>query len=97
MYVGVVDGTLLALAGLKRLGMKELASSSEILTWDQMLPAVAQGAIGIQCRAGDKEIMDILDKLNSRRKLPHANSCPSRILTRRTFAFSRHDCEMRRL
>jgi hydroxymethylbilane synthase len=57
----------LALAGLKRLGMNNLASSSEILTWDQMLPAVAQGAIGIQCRTDDKDIFAILEKLNDRK------------------------------
>lgn len=48
---GVVQATLLALAGLKRLSMTEHVSS--ILSIDDMLPAVAQGAIGIACRSDD--------------------------------------------
>lgn len=38
----VVDATLLALAGLKRLNMDEVIADSQIITWDEMLPAVAQ-------------------------------------------------------
>jgi hydroxymethylbilane synthase len=45
---GAVDATLLALAGLKRLG--KAAAVSEILEPEAMLPAVAQGAIGIETR-----------------------------------------------
>ena len=48
---GVVDATLLALAGLKRLDMTDCITT--ILEEDDMLPAVAQGAIGIACREGD--------------------------------------------
>jgi hydroxymethylbilane synthase len=48
---GVVDATLLAMAGLRRLGLADRVSSS--LEPEEMLPAVAQGAIGITCRAGD--------------------------------------------
>lgn len=44
----MVQATLLALAGLKRLNMTENVTS--ILSIDDMLPAVAQGAIGIACR-----------------------------------------------
>jgi len=47
-----VDATLLAYAGLKRMDMADEATS--ILEWDEMLPAVAQGAIGIQCREDDE-------------------------------------------
>jgi len=57
-----VDATLLAKAGLNRRGMTE--HSTAVLEWDQMLPAVAQGAIGIQCREGDEAIMRYLDALN---------------------------------
>jgi hydroxymethylbilane synthase len=60
----VVDATLLALAGLKRLGMDEVISASQTITWDDMLPAVAQGAIGIQCRTGDTKILAYLAALN---------------------------------
>jgi hydroxymethylbilane synthase len=48
---GEVDGTLLALAGLKRLGLA--AHATEILPLDHFLPAAGQGAIGIACRAAD--------------------------------------------
>ncbi len=64
MLLGAVDATLLALAGLKRLGMKDLIENSQILDWDEMLPAVSQGAIGIQCRSDDVEILQYLSVLN---------------------------------
>jgi len=59
---GIVDATLLAKAGLNRMGMTEHITT--VLEWDEMLPAVAQGAIGIQCREGDETIMKYLDALN---------------------------------
>lgn len=52
---GVVQATLLALAGLKRLNMTENVTS--ILPIDDMLPAVAQGAIGIACRSNDDKMV----------------------------------------
>tara|TARA_R110002073_G_scaffold1471_8_gene10185 strand:- start:7894 stop:8853 length:960 start_codon:yes stop_codon:yes gene_type:complete len=48
---GVADCTFLAMAGLNRLGMTHVASSA--MTPEDMLPAVAQGAIGIERRAND--------------------------------------------
>jgi hydroxymethylbilane synthase len=48
---GEVDATLLALAGLRRVGMESAASG--VLDPEEMLPAVAQGAIAIECRADD--------------------------------------------
>jgi hydroxymethylbilane synthase len=59
---GVVDATLLAIAGLKRMGMEGCATS--ILDWDEMLPAVAQGAIGIQCRSDDERSLAYIMALN---------------------------------
>ncbi|CAN1325478.1 Porphobilinogen deaminase, chloroplastic [Linum perenne] len=59
---GVVDATLLALAGLKRLNMTENVSST--LSIDDMLPAVAQGAIGIACRTNDDKMAEYLASLN---------------------------------
>ena len=44
LAAGEVDATLLALAGLKRLGLAEKATA--MLSTDEMLPAVAQGALG---------------------------------------------------
>jgi len=48
---GVADATLLALAGLRRLG--EDTGTMAVLTPGEMLPAVGQGALGIECRIGD--------------------------------------------
>lgn len=48
---GEVGGTLLALAGLKRLGLSHRASC--LLSVDEFLPAVGQGAIGITTRSED--------------------------------------------
>ncbi|KAG6767183.1 hypothetical protein POTOM_028365 [Populus tomentosa] len=59
---GVVKATLLALAGLKRLNMTENVTS--ILSLDDMLPAVAQGAIGIACRSNDDKMVNYLASLN---------------------------------
>ncbi|KAE9457175.1 hypothetical protein C3L33_10910, partial [Rhododendron williamsianum] len=59
---GVVQATLLALAGLKRLNMTENVTS--ILSMDDMLPAVAQGAIGIACRSNDDKMAEYLASLN---------------------------------
>ncbi|KAJ7961781.1 Porphobilinogen deaminase chloroplastic [Quillaja saponaria] len=59
---GVVQATLLALAGLKRLNMTENVTS--ILSIDEMLPAVAQGAIGIACRSNDDKMENYIASLN---------------------------------
>jgi len=59
---GAVDATLLAYAGLKRLGLTEHVTT--LLELEDMLPAVAQGAIGIACREGDERQLQYLDALN---------------------------------
>ncbi|XWS54344.1 hypothetical protein CRYUN_Cryun10bG0082000 [Craigia yunnanensis] len=59
---GVVQATLLALAGLRRLSMTENVTS--VLSIDEMLPAVAQGAIGIACRSNDEKMASYLASLN---------------------------------
>ena len=50
---GVVEATLLALAGLKRLGLAHVGTP---VPEDEMLPAVGQGAVCIECRADDAMI-----------------------------------------
>lgn len=62
---GAADATLLAMAGLDRLGLASRATS--VLSTDEMLPAVAQGAIGVTCRADDAETRTLLAPLNDRR------------------------------
>ncbi|MGA7386331.1 MAG: hydroxymethylbilane synthase [Pseudolabrys sp.] len=55
---GEVDATLLALAGLRRLGLVEHITS--IMNAEAFLPAVGQGAIGIEVRKDDTRVCDIL-------------------------------------
>lgn len=61
---GVVDATLLALAGLKRLGHERAATC--ILPLDDFPPAVAQGAIALECRDGDARTRGLLDAIMHR-------------------------------
>jgi hydroxymethylbilane synthase len=62
LEAGEVDATLLALAGLKRLGLQQHATS--VLEVKEFLPAVGQGAIGIEARAGDTRTLDALARIN---------------------------------
>lgn len=59
---GEVDGTLLAVAGLKRLGF--LQRAVQILPPHDFIPAVGQGALGIQCRQTDETALKLLFPLN---------------------------------
>jgi hydroxymethylbilane synthase len=59
---GVADATFLAVAGLRRLGMGERITSAIETT--QMLPAIAQGAIGLEIRADDKATAALIKPLN---------------------------------
>lgn len=61
---GEVAATLLALAGLKRLGLAERATA--VLSADEMLPAVGQGAIGITCRTGDDACQRLLAAIDDK-------------------------------
>jgi hydroxymethylbilane synthase len=55
---GEVDATLLAIAGLRRLGRADAAAA--VLEPEEFLPAVCQGAIGIECRADDRDMCERL-------------------------------------
>lgn len=62
LRAGQVDATLLACAGLKRLGlMHEVAS---LVSEDVLLPAVAQGAIGIEIRSQDRNKLSFISQIN---------------------------------
>jgi len=61
---GVADATFLAMAGLNRLGMAHAARSA--LSVDEMLPAVAQGAIGVERRADDARAAEMLAAIHDR-------------------------------
>lgn len=55
---GEVDAIVLAYAGLRRLGLGERAT--EILDPRVMVPAIGQGALGIEAKAGDARVIDAL-------------------------------------
>ena len=59
---GVAHCTFLAMAGLNRLGMSDVPASP--IETGEMLPAVAQGAIGIERRADDTRAAEMLDALH---------------------------------
>ncbi|HET9438932.1 MAG TPA: hydroxymethylbilane synthase, partial [Longimicrobiales bacterium] len=59
---GRYDAIILALAGLKRLGLGDRVS--DVLGGNDWLPAVGQGALAIICRADDSETQRILSILN---------------------------------
>lgn len=59
---GEFDATLLAVAGLNRVGLS--AEINQVLTIEQLLPAPAQGALAIECRADDFEVIELLNNLN---------------------------------
>ena len=62
LSAGVVDATLLAVAGLKRLGVEEVGA--EPIDPEHMLPAVCQGTLGIERRSDDEYICRVLEPLN---------------------------------
>ena len=64
LETGQADATILALAGLKRLGQVERATA--IMSVDEMLPAVAQGALGIEIRADDDRMAGLVAPLAHR-------------------------------
>ena len=56
------DAIVLSMAGLKMLNLENEAK--EIFSVDQMLPAVGQGAIALQCRTDDQKTLDIVKMIN---------------------------------
>jgi len=59
---GVVDATLLAAAGLKRLEMADRIS--EVISPERSVPAPGQGALGIECRGGDTRVLGVIATIN---------------------------------
>jgi hydroxymethylbilane synthase len=55
---GDYDATILALAGLKRLALDHRVT--QVFAFDEMLPAPAQGAIAVECRAADETARAVL-------------------------------------
>lgn len=61
---GVAVATFLAMAGLNRLGMAHVARSA--IQPEEMLPAVAQGAIGVERRSADDRVAALLAAIHDR-------------------------------
>ncbi|MCH7610533.1 MAG: hydroxymethylbilane synthase [Chloroflexi bacterium] len=61
---GQYEAAVLAAAGVLRLGLTEHVA--EWFSLDQMLPAPGQGALAVQCRAGDEQVLDLLRPLMSK-------------------------------
>ncbi|MEM7594571.1 MAG: hydroxymethylbilane synthase [Cyanobacteria bacterium P01_A01_bin.83] len=59
---GDYDGIILAVAGLQRLDMGDRIH--QIISGEVSLHAVGQGALGIECRQGDEEILKLLQALS---------------------------------
>ena len=59
---GIAHATFLAVAGLNRLGLADKITC--IMPMEDMLPSIAQGAIGIQINAGDEATRKLLTPLN---------------------------------
>jgi hydroxymethylbilane synthase len=57
-----LDATVLAEAGLRRLGLE--STIVELLDQTWMLPAVGQGALGLECRSDDGTTLELLEQLN---------------------------------
>lgn len=58
------DAIILAAAGLKRMGWSE-DIVTEYLDDNLLIPAIGQGALGIECRANDTELLDLLAKVHN--------------------------------
>jgi len=65
LEAGDYDAIILAAAGLERLGLQKHISRQ--FTTDEMLPAAAQGVIGIECLSARDDLRAVLEKLNHSR------------------------------
>jgi hydroxymethylbilane synthase len=59
------DGIVLSLAGIEMLNLGN--EVKEIFTIEQMLPAIGQGVIALQCRKNDKKTLDVLKTINHKK------------------------------
>jgi hydroxymethylbilane synthase len=66
---GDFDAILLAVAGLKRLDLA--ARITAAMDAETMLPAIGQGALAVQCRAGDAHVLDLVEPLDD----PDTHAC----------------------
>ena len=100
---GEADATILAVAGLKRLGL--LAAATAMLDIDEFLPAAGQGAIGIETRADDTKTNALVaqdrrcrhgDGAGRRARLPRRARRLVPLADRRSCAPERRHCSLPR-
>ncbi|GAA3724770.1 hydroxymethylbilane synthase [Salinicoccus jeotgali] len=65
MKDGKYDAIILAAAGLKRMGWSD-DIVAEYFDPEEFIPAIAQGALGIECRSDDHELIEILQSVHSK-------------------------------
>ena len=58
------DAIVLSLAGIQMLNLKD--EVKEVFTIEQMMPAIGQGVIALQCQKDDKETLNILENINDK-------------------------------
>ena len=58
------DAIVLSLAGIQMLNL--IKQVKEVFTIDQMLPAIGQGAIALQCKKDDQKTLNILKSINDK-------------------------------
>lgn len=76
LAAGEVDATMLALAGLQRLARDDVAHG--VLDPDEILPAVGQGAIGLELRSDDRQTQELvrpIDDPTSLRQVMAERAC----------------------
>jgi hydroxymethylbilane synthase len=78
---GKYDAIILAIAGVIRLGLEDRIS--EMISTDIILPAIGQGAIGIQLRADDHDVLEKIRSLND--EITQQQVETERIVSRRLF------------
>lgn len=66
------DAIILARAGVERLGLQKYISS--VIPKNLILPAVGQGALAVECRKDDKEILKLLEKINHKKTEPETRA-----------------------
>lgn len=76
---GNYDAIILAAAGLRRLGLS--ARIRDAISSDVLLPAIGQGAVGIECRQDDARVNDIIASLDD--STTHIRVTAERALNRR--------------
>jgi len=61
---GNYDAAVLAVAGLERLGLRDRAT--QVFSVRELLPAVGQGVLALQCRSADAELLDLMGTVDDR-------------------------------